>query len=415
MVQDITSKIRLHVPEPPARPGETPNFDYLPLAAPGETRLPPLDSSPEDMRDMPWGLVRIMDDAGKPVGPWADFLGEVDPDLLRKGLRDMMTTRTIDKRMQMAQRQGKTTNHAQSTGEEAIACGFQATLKQGDMNFPTYRQQGLLFAAGFPITSYMNQLFGNSGDPLEGRQLAVMQSSREHGFFTISGNLATQFVQAVGWAMGSAISEDTKIAAGWIGDGAAAEGDFHWAMLFASVYKPPVVLNLVNNQWAISTFSGLTGGGSLPFAARGIGYGLPALRVDGNDFLAVLAASKWATERARAGLGPTFIEWLTYRVASHTTSDDAGAYRARDEAGSWPLGDPIERLKTHLIARAEWSEERHVQALAEVEDMVKTEQKKSEALGTMLDGGTAPAGAMFEHVYKDMPENLRRQRQKAGI
>lgn len=414
-MQDSQSKIRLRVPEPPARPGESPNFDYLPIAAAGETRLPPVDAAAADMRDMPWGLVRVLDDDGRPVGPWAEFLGEVEPDLLRKGLRDMMITRTVDKRMQMAQRQGKTTNYAQCTGEEAIACGFHALLRPGDMNFPTYRQQGLLIAAGFPLTSYMNQLFGNAGDPLEGRQLAVMQSAREHGFFTISGNLATQFVQAVGWAMGSAISEDDKIGAAWIGDGAAAEGDFHWAMLFASVYQPPVVLNLVNNQWAISTFSGIAGGGSLPFAARGIGYGLPALRVDGNDFLAVMAAAKWATDRARAGLGPTFVEWLTYRVASHTTSDDAGAYRAREEAGAWPLGDPIERLKVHLVARGEWSEERHVQALAEVEEMVKAEQKKSEALGTMLDGGTAPARAMFEGVYKEMPENLRRQRQKAGI
>lgn len=414
-MQDQPSKIRLHVPEPPARPGEAPNFDYLTFAAAGETRLPALDSSADAMRDMPWGLVRVLDDAGHAVGPWADYLGTVDSEVLRKGLRDMMVTRSVDKRMQMAQRQGKTTNHAQSTGEEAIACAFHTMLRDGDMNFPTYRQQGLLFASGFPITSYMNQLFGNSGDPLEGRQLAVMQSARDHGFFTISGNLATQFVQAVGWAMGSAISEDDKIAAAWIGDGAAAEGDFHWAMLFAGVYKPPVVLNLVNNQWAISTFAGLTGGATQPFASRGIGYGLPAIRVDGNDFLAVMAATKWATDRAREGHGPTFIEWLTYRVASHTTSDDAGVYRAKEEAAHWPLGDPIERLKTHLIARGEWSDERHVQALAEVDEMVKAEQKKSEALGTMLDGGTARAGAMFEAVYKEMPENLRRQRQKAGI
>lgn len=412
---DKTPTIRLHVPDPPARPGETPNFDYLTLAGPGETRMPALDETAEAMRDMPWGLVRLMDGMGNAIGPWADWLGTVDPDLLRKGLRDMMTTRTIDRRMQMAQRQGKTTNHAQCTGEEAIACGFQSVLEQGDMNFPTYRQQGLLFAAGYPIHMYMNQVFGNSGDPVLGRQLAVMTSAKDHGFFTISGNLATQFVQAVGWAMGSAISEDSRIAAGWIGDGAAAEGDFHWALLFASVYKPPVVLNLVNNQWAISTFSGLTGGGSQPFATRGIGYGLPAIRVDGNDFLAVLAASKWVTDRARQGHGPTLVEWLTYRAASHTTSDDPTVYRAKNESAAWPLGDPIERLKQHLVAMGEWSDERHAQAQAEIDEHVKAEQKIAESFGTMLDGGTAPAGAMFTDVYKDMPENLRRQRQKAGI
>src|SRR5690606_8146064 len=120
-----------------------------------------------------------------------------------------------------------------------------------------------------------------------------------HGFFSISGNLATQYVQAVGWAMASAISGDTRIAAGWIGDGSTAESDFHSALVFASTYKAPVILNVVNNQWAISTFQGIASGGAGAFAARGLGFGIPAVRVDGNDYLAVHAVGRWAAERAR--------------------------------------------------------------------------------------------------------------------
>ena len=151
----------------------------------------------------------------------------------------------------------------------------------------------------------MCQIFSNERDPLKGRQMPVLYSSRKNGFFSLSGNLATQYIQAVGWAMASAIKNDTRIAAGWIGDGATAESDFHAALVFASTYKAPVVLNIVNNQWAISTFQGIARGGSGTFAARGLGFGIPALRVDGNDYLAVYAVAKWAIERAHRNLGPT--------------------------------------------------------------------------------------------------------------
>ena len=197
----------------------------------------------------------------------------------------------------------------------------------------------------------MCQIYSNSRDPMKGRQLPVMYSSKAHGFFSISGNLGTQYPQAVGWAMASAIKGDTRIAAGWIGDGSTAESDFHSALVFASTYKAPVVLNIVNNQWAISTFQGIARGGSGTFAARGHGFGIPSLRVDGNDYPAVYAVAKWAVERARRNLGPTLIEYVTYRAAAHSTSDDPSAYRPKEESEAWPLGDPIERLKNHLIVK----------------------------------------------------------------
>jgi 2-oxoisovalerate dehydrogenase E1 component alpha subunit len=252
-------------------------------------------------------------------------------------------------------------------------------------------------------------------DPLKGRQLPVLYSSKKHGFFSISGNLATQYIQAVGWAMASAIKRDTKIAVGWIGDGSTAESDFHAALVFASTYKAPVVLNIVNNQWAISTFQGIARGGSGTFAARGLGFGIPSLRVDGNDYLAVFAVARWAIERARRNLGPTLIEHVTYRVGAHSTSDDPTAYRPKTESDAWPLGDPVIRLKNHLIKRGAWSEARHKQAEAEIVDTVIAAQKEAESHGTLHAGGQPSVRDMFEGVYAEMPPHLRRQRQEAGV
>src|SRR5439155_22651385 len=167
-------------------------------------------------------------------------------------------------------------------------------------------------------------------------------------FFSISGNLGTQFPQAVGWAMASAIKGDRRIGAGWIGEGSTAEPDFHHALTFASVYRAPVFLNVVNNQWAISSHQEIAGGEAATFAARAIGFGLACLRVDGNDFLAVHAATEWAAERARANHGATLIELFTYRAGPHSTSDDPNRYRPEEEGKEWPLGGPIERPSRHL-------------------------------------------------------------------
>jgi 2-oxoisovalerate dehydrogenase E1 component alpha subunit len=261
----------------------------------------------------------------------------------------------------------------------------------------------------------MNQVYSNAADPLRGRQLPIMYSSREHGFFSISGNLATQFSQAVGWAMASAIKGETNVAAGWVGDGSTAANDFHAALVFASTYRAPVVLNVVNNQWAISTFQGIARGGSGTFAAKGLGFGLPSLRVDGNDYLAVHAVASWALDRARRGLGPTLIEYVTYRAGAHSSSDDPSSYRPKAEFDAWPLGDPIQRLKTHLIARGIWSEERHNQAEAEIHAEVLAAQKEAEKNGTLHSGSKPSMREMFEGVYAELPPHLRRQRQEAGV
>jgi 2-oxoisovalerate dehydrogenase E1 component alpha subunit len=403
--------LKLHVPEPEFRPGGKPDFSGVSIPRAGSVRKPTVDTAPEEIRDLAYSIIRVLNRFGEAVGPWA---GALSNEALLAGLRTMMKVRAYDVRMQMAQRQGKTSFYMQCTGEEAIACAFQMALEKGDMNFPTYRQQGLLIASGYPLVDMMCQIYSNSHDPIKGRQLPVMYSSKAHGFFSISGNLGTQYPQAVGWAMASAIKGDTRIAAGWIGDGSTAESDFHAALVFASTYKAPVVLNIVNNQWAISTFQGIARGGSGTFAARGHGFGIPALRVDGNDFPAVYAVAKWAIERARLNLGPTLIEYVTYRAAAHSSSDDPSAYRPKEESEAWPLGDPIGRLKNHLIVGKVWSEERHTQALAEVEAEVISAQKEAESYGTLHTGPKASARDMFADVFKEMPPHLRRQRQQAG-
>jgi 2-oxoisovalerate dehydrogenase E1 component alpha subunit len=406
-----TPKLRFHVPEPEVRPGDQPDFSDVKIPRAGTVPRPEVDADPRDIRDLAYSIIRVLNRDGEAVGPWA---GSLTQDELLEGLRHM-TLRAFDARMQTAQRQGKTSFYMQHMGEEAVSCAFRRALDDGDMNFPTYRQAGLLIAGGYPMVDMMNQIYSNEADPLKGRQLPVLYSSKEYGFFSVSGNLGTQFIQAVGWAMASAIKGDTRIAAGWIGDGSTAESDFHAALVFASTYKAPVVLNIVNNQWAISTFQGIARGGSGTFAARGLGFGIPALRVDGNDYLAVHAVAKWAVERARRNLGPTLIEHVTYRVGAHSTSDDPSAYRPKTESDAWPLGDPVIRLKNHLIKLGAWSEERHVQAEAEVKDTVIAAQKEAEKHGTLHAGGKPSARDMFEGVYADMPPHLRRQRQKAGI
>jgi 2-oxoisovalerate dehydrogenase E1 component alpha subunit len=410
---DRHSPLRLHVPEPTGRPGQTSDFSYLHVAPAGAVRKPPLDTSARDTNDLAYTLISVLDEDGNAVGPWDPTL---TPEQLEKGLRGMVRTRVFDARMLVAQRQKKTSFYMQSLGEEAIGCGHEMALELGDMNFPTYRQQSLLLAHDdAPMVEMICQLLSNERDPLKGRQLPVMYSYKNRGFFSISGNLATQFIQAVGWAMASAIKGDTRIASGWIGDGATAEADFHTALTFAHVYRAPVILNVVNNQWAISSFQSIAGGEGTTFAARGVGCGVASLRVDGNDFLAVYAASRWAAERARGNLGPTLIEWVTYRAGPHSTSDDPTKYRPADEWQRFPLGDPLARLKKHMIARGIWSEEKHAELQKRIEAEVLKAQKDAEGYGSLADGQLFSNSTMFDDIYKDVPDHLRRQRRELGV
>ena len=397
--------LRLRIPAPVRGHHPAPPVQYISRA--GEMRKPALDERVERVALMRKQLVRVLDDDGQAVGEWVPDLS-VDAKLT--GLRDMMLTRSFDARMLRAHRQGKASFYMQSLGEEAIACGQRRALRPGDMHFPTYRQQGLLIAGGYPIVDMVNQVLSNDLDPLKGRQLPVLYSSKEYGFFSISGNLATQYIQAVGWAMASAMRGGTEIASAWIGEGATAESDFHTGLLYASTYQAPVILNIVNNHWAISTPDDFARGASATFADRGFGYSIPALRVDGNDYLAVYAASTWASERARTNLGPTLIEWVTLRRGAHSTSDDPSVYRPDGEAEAFPLGDPVERLRAHLVAIGAWDDDRHAALQREVDAEIEDAFVAADAHGSVKSGVTPDPTTMFDDVYRDLPLHLREQR-----
>ncbi|MGQ0486467.1 MAG: thiamine pyrophosphate-dependent enzyme [Hyphomicrobiales bacterium] len=401
--------LRLHIPEARFRPGDVPDFGYLQLPKAGQSVRPEIDAKASATRDLAYGLVRVLDEDCAAVGAWDPKLA---PETLRRGLRAMLLTRAFDERMFRAQRQGKTSFYLKCTGEEAVAVAQSFALEPGDMCFASYRQQGLLIARGWPILDMMCQIYSNTRDRLKGRQLAILYSARQAGFFSLSGNLATQCPQAVGWAMASAYKGGRDIAATWIGEGASAEGDFHHALTFAAVYHAPVILNLVNNQWAISSSQGVAGGEEATFASRAVGFGIPGIRVDGNDFLAVHAVTSWAADRARSNHGPTLIELFTYRVAPHSTSDDPSRYRPGDEGQHWPLGDPIDRLKRHLIRLGEWSEERHAALAAELEEEVRAANAEAQTFGVHGDGPHHDPGSIFEDVYKDMPWHLREQQRE---
>ena len=403
------TKSRLQIPKPTARPGEEPDFSYLDLSPAGSVDKPAVDARTRDIQHLSGGLIRVLDDDHSAKGQWDPNLDATE---LQVGLRWMMLNRVFDERMWQIQRQGRISFYMQALGEEAVAIAQGMALRPGDMCFPSYRNQGLYMYRGVKLVDMMCQCLSNTKDMCQGRQLPIMYQSKSGNVFSISGNLGTQYPHAVGWAMASAIKGEDHIAASWVGDGTTAEADFHHALTFAAVYQAPVILNVVNNQWAISTFQGTAAGQRRAFAARGLGLGIPGLRVDGNDFLAVYSATAWAAERARRGGGPTLIELVTYRGGAHSTSDDPGKYRPENEWASFPLGDPIERLKQHMIAEGNWSEAKHEKLEDELRTEVTSAWKEAQKHGTMTEGPQLDPATMFDDVYAETPRNLESQRRR---
>ena len=410
--QDGTNRPRLtlHVPEPKFRPGDKVDFSHVPLTEPGAQPRPDETCPASETFPLCSDMIRVLGDDDQAHGPWNPRLS---PDKLRTLLRQMALVRAFDARMYRAQRQGKTSFYLKCTGEEATSVVATQALDFDDMIFPSYRQQGCMIARGYPIVEMVNQIYSNRADKLKGRQLPILYSAESVNFFTISGNLGTQLPQATGFAMASAMKGDSRIAAAWVGEGATAEGDFHAALTFAAVYNAPTIFNVINNQWAISSFSGIAGAERATFAARAIGYGVAGLRVDGNDALAVYAAERWAADRARSNAGPTLIEFFTYRAEGHSTSDDPSVYRSAQEGKEWPLGDPIARLRDHLIATGEWSGERHEAMDAEIDEEIRAAQKEAEKNGILGHGLHHPFHTMFEDVFEELPWHLEEQSEQA--
>src|SRR6266568_4106067 len=251
-------------------------------------------------------LFRVLDEEGRAVGP----LPEIAPAKVLHLYRHMVLLRLLDERMLLLQREGRVGFYGACTGQEAAALASAAALEPDDWIFPALRESGAMLLRGFDLVTYLCQVFGNSGDELKGRQMPSHMASRKVNQVSWSSCIATQLPQAVGAALAMKLRGDRRVALAYVGDGGTASADFHAAMNFAGVLAPPLVVACQNNHWAISTPTARESG-SRTIAVKARAYGFPGVRVDGNDALAVYAATRAAVERARGGGGPTFLELET--------------------------------------------------------------------------------------------------------
>ena len=393
----------LQIPDAPHRPGDSPRFEKWNWS-PEDLKLLEIDCSVDETKDHAVGLVRVLNDNNEAKGEWNPNL---DSEELIIGLEHMLRLRIFDERMMKMQRTGKLSFYIRSYGEEAIAIAQTMALETQDWLFPTYRQPGAQFVRGRDMISMICHCIGNEEDNVKGRQMPVHYTYREGRYISVSSPVGTQFSQAIGVALASEYKGLDEVTITWIGDGASAEGDYHYALNFASIFKAPVILNVVNNQWAISTHSNFASGNQ-NFAIRGLPYGIPSIRVDGNDFLALYSVTKWARERASRKLGPTHIEVLTYRAGAHSSSDDPSRYRP-DASDIWPGGDPIERLKLHLIHIGKWSEEKHEKLEQGLNSEVMSAYKEAVKFGDLANGPYPSSDAIFTEVYETPPWHLLEQ------
>src|SRR3972149_6773086 len=345
-------------------------------------------------------LRRVLDEDGE-ILPGVEVPAIPGEDL-RRLYRQMLQVRILDDRMLRLQRQGRFGFYMTSTGEEATHLATYA-LRPGDWIFPSYREPGAALWRGYTLRELICQLYGNQGDPAKGRQMPVHYSASRIHLVSISSPVGTQIPQATGAAMAARISGRDDCAMVFFGEGATSTGDFHVGMNFAGVFKAPVIFLCRNNGWAIST-SREQQTASRTFAVKAAAYGMPGVRVDGNDLLALVQVTREAVQRARAGGGPTLIEALTYRRGAHSSSDDPSVYRDPSEPRQWEQSDPIERLRRHLARRQLWDEaweERRRAGPAAGIPRVHDEVKALPA---------PPVESLFDDVYEELPAHLAEQR-----
>jgi pyruvate dehydrogenase E1 component alpha subunit len=315
---------------------------------------------------------------------------DIPPATLKALWRAMVLGRRLDERMLRLQRQGRIGTFAPIKGQEASQLGSVATLGPGDWMVPSFRETAAMVWRGWPIEKLLLFFAGF----LEGGQPAPDQHD-----LPICIPVATQLPHAVGLAYAAQYRGDDAVVMVFFGDGATSEGDFHEAMNFAGVWHVPVVFVCQNNQWAISVpLKKQTHSRTL--AQKALAYGIPGIQVDGNDLLAVYAASREAVDRARGGGGPTLIECVTYRLAMHTTADDPTRYRSEEEVREWERKDPLTRFRLYLEKKGlleEGVEQR-------VDEQIAEAVRRFEALAV------ADPLAMFDHVYAEPPAHLREQR-----
>jgi 2-oxoisovalerate dehydrogenase E1 component alpha subunit len=327
---------------------------------------------------------------------------ELERDQALKIYHAMVATRVLDERMMAAQRQGRLSFYMQCTGEEAAVIGAAAALDDADMIMSQYREQGALVYRGFSYDEFMNQLFGNELDYGKGRQMPIHYGSRKLHFMTISSPLATQIPQATGYAYGQKLAGDGHCTITFFGEGAASEGDFHAALNMAAVHEVPVIFFCRNNGYAISTPS-IEQFAADGVAPRAFGYRMHVIRVDGNDILAVLAATRKARRIAVEQNKPVLIEAMTYRLAAHSSSDDPSGYRSKKEEEAWRDKDPILRMQNWLVAQQWWNDD---------EEKALQESLRREVLETMKRAEKRPPpplDSLVTDVYADVTPALQRQ------
>jgi pyruvate dehydrogenase E1 component alpha subunit/2-oxoisovalerate dehydrogenase E1 component alpha subunit len=305
--------------------------------------------------------------------------------------------------MVMLQRQGRVGFYGACTGQEAAVVGVGLAAAPGDWIFPALRENAIMLVRGFPLASYVAQVYGNARDPLKGRQMPAHISSRSVNQVSWSSCIGTQLPQAVGAGWAARLRGDPTVTIGFLGDGATSESDFHTALNFAGVFQAQTVFVCQNNQWAISVpVSRQTAAPTL--AVKAHAYGIHAVRADGNDVLAVHQVVADALDRARRGHGPTFVELLTYRVAPHSTSDDPSRYRSNDDVDAWVKKDPLERLVRHLVAKKLLTHE------ADEQFEQSTLEQIRQAIEEVESYGPPDPASLFEDVYAEPPQHLLEQR-----
>ena len=330
----------------------------------------------------------------------------VEPDLSKEEALKIFNTmhyiRVLDERMVGAQRQGRISFYLASTGEEAASVTSAAALSDDDMIMSQYREQGALAYRGYTTEQFMNQMFSNKDDPNKGRQMPIHYGDKPLNFMTISSPLGTQIPQASGYAYGQKMSGKDVVTICYFGEGAASEGDFHAGLNMAAVLNCPVIFFCRNNGYAISTPAEEQFAGD-GIASRGLGYGIKTIRVDGNDVLAIYAATKEARRIAIEEKCPVLIEAMTYRLAAHSTSDDPTGYRSREEEDKWRAKDPIARMAKWLESKG-WFDE--------AENQKRVDKARQDVLAAMKSCEKTDVCAIediVEDVYDTAPWHLKEQ------
>jgi pyruvate dehydrogenase E1 component alpha subunit/2-oxoisovalerate dehydrogenase E1 component alpha subunit len=329
------------------------------------------------------------------------------PLLMTQGLLDcyraMLRIRTLDERMMTLQRQGRIGFYGTCTGQEAACIGSAYALRSSDWIFPALREGGAMLLRGFPLVPYIAQIFGNSGDITKGRQMPSHQAAASVHQVSWSSVIGTQLSQAVGAAWAAKLKKDDTVVMAYLGDGATSSNDFHVAMNFAGVFKAPVVFVCQNNHWSISVPTDHQTA-SESIAIKAVAYGMPGLKVDGNDVSAVYAAVAAAVEGARRGQGPSLVELETYRMGAHSSSDDPSRYRDPAEVEVWKKKDPVECLRARLLALKAWSAAKDKALQEELLEEVNAAIKEAESLPPPT------VDTLFDDVYQGEPWHLAEQR-----